>query len=99
MPPDLSGWAQTLLTVGCFLVTIGVAWGSLSTKVNGLRSLAQGAVKEAETARLAAANVEREAIETKVEFLRAVSGLASDVRNVRTILDERLPKSKAIQTS
>lgn len=78
------GWLQTAVVIVSFITAIIVAFNNLSNTANA-------ASKKADDAAKTAADVADEARRTKDEFLKTVAGLASDVRNVKTILDERLP--------
>lgn len=79
------GWTQTIVTIVVLVASVFVAYGNL-------KATADSALEKATEAKNDAASVSKEAKETKEAFLKAVSGLASDVRDVRTILNERLPK-------
>ena len=83
--PAMLDWFRTVLVIVTTVGAVFLAYGKLSAS-------AETAVKDAAIARAKAESVEKEVRDTKEEFIRAVAGLASDVRNVKTILDERLPK-------
>lgn len=80
-------WLRTLIVVVTVCGSVFLAYGKLDAR-------AESAGKDAAAARAKAEEVEKIARDTRDEFLKTVAGLASDVRNVKTILDERLPRAE-----
>lgn len=85
----LLDWSRTLLVIVTTCGAVFLAYGRIEAKAD------KGANDAAE-AKEKAVEVEKIARETKDEFLKMASALASDVRNVRTILDERLPRAEPV---
>lgn len=83
--PVMLDWFRTLLIIGSTVGAVFLAYGRLDAR-------AAAAVEDAKAAKAKAESVEKEVRDTKEQFIQAVAGLASDVRNVKTILDERLPR-------
>ncbi len=83
--PLMLDWFRTFLIIGSTVGAIFLAYARLDSR-------AAVALDQAREAKEKATAVEKEVRDTKEGFLQAVAGLASDVRNVKTILDERLPR-------